>query len=376
MSIEYLLLICVGLINSQSLGFDIVKYDYGRPTIMFSFPNEKIKRHYSLNTFLSFSAIGLDYINDSNVKQRNITLHLEKDLPNAILYQTDISIEDLITVHNFPFFMSNSIEWAREYGISLGYHFEDNSLSIIHSLYSQGMIKHKKFSFHNPNRNLKGHFYIGDLPNNSHKELPYQGVITVNENLPTWGFNLTTVEHNNITYELNIPCILHTAITDAIISNDLYQLLKNRILKSYIDNKTCVTDSNGISFYQKYLRCYLQNDDIKDDIYFTFDNSVKMKFSLSDFVIKEKGSVFYDIYSNSDTPHPIHYFNGVILGMHFINKFNYTVFDYDSRHIEFYSDRYEITMHSTKNAYKFLIITNAILCIYQIILLIFTNKYF
>ena len=134
----------------------------------------------------------------------------------------------------------------------------------------------------------------------------------------------------------------------------MYQLMTNRILKSYIDNKTCLTDNNGITFSQKYLRCYLQKDDIKDEIYFTFDNNLKLKFSFVDFEIKEKGSVFYDIYSNSDKPHPIHYFNGVILGMNFINKFNYTVFDYDNKQIEFYSDRYTITINSTNFPNTFL----------------------
>ena len=42
----------------------------------------------------------------------------------------------------------------------------------------------------------------------------------------------------------------------------------------------------------------------------------------------------------------IYNFNGVVLEMQFLSKFNISLFDYDNKQIEFHSDLYQITFSS------------------------------
>ena len=53
----------------------------------------------------------------------------------------------------------------------------------------------------------------------------------------------------------------------------------------------------------------------------------------------------------------IHNFTGLILGSEFLSLFNYTVFDYDNKAIEFYSDTIPITVlnHNSSNIVKSII---------------------
>lgn len=76
--------------------------------------------------------------------------------------------------------------------------------------------------------------------------------------------------------------------------------------------------------------------------------------------------------SNSKIPHPIHNFTGVILGAAFLNKFNYSIFDYENKQIQFYTDKY-IIQNIKDNLYiMFLFCFNIIVCICNSILLLIT----
>ena len=67
----------------------------------------------------------------------------------------------------------------------------------------------------------------------------------------------------------------------------------------------------------------------------------------------------------------MHNFTGLILCAKFLSLFNYTVFDYDRKTIELYSDTIPITVNN--RIVNNIIYSNAIMSILNIILLIINN---
>ena len=155
------------------------------------------------------------------------------------------------------------------------------------------------------------------------------------------------------------------------ISDDLYQLIIDDVLKEEVKNKLCREERDAS---QRYLRC--NKNIIKGSFDFVFNNEVKIRMSINDFMMsKGKSSETYELYSNNKDPHPIHYFNGVILGMNFLNRFNYTVFDYENKQMEFYSDSYVIekNVQNSFTVIKTLVTITIVLTILNLILLTYTK---
>ena len=116
-------------------------------------------------------------------------------------YMTDIILNNL-QINNLSFYIPNGLTWVRESGLALGYHIKDESFSIVHNLFFNKKIEKLQFAFYNLFNKDKGALYIGGIPSDKHKELPYKGIVRVNETLPTWGFKLKNIKYNN-------SCFLH-----------------------------------------------------------------------------------------------------------------------------------------------------------------------
>ena len=92
---------------------------------------------------------------------------------------------------------------------------------------------------------------------------------------------------------------------------------------------------------------------------------------MNDFFRKEQ------LLISSNGKEKVHNFTGVILGMNFIGKFNVSLFDYERKQVEFYSDVFPIIFHN-KNEYAnmiYIAIVIIVLCFgNSIILIIFKHK--
>ena len=115
----------------------------------------------------------------------------------------------------------------------------------------------------------------------------------------------------------------------------------------------------GKEFEQDIMICNPNLDILRNDIEFIFNN-VKLKLKLS--------TLFKD---RNGRPNKLHNFTGVILGYPFLSLFNYTVFDYQNKQFELYSDTYSIIDSSTSINF-FLILYSIIvtLLIFNIIMLL------
>ena len=340
-------LILISNIHSSIISLPITGYYIDKPKTSFYFPNEDHEYSCNINTFIteSFFDIFFNDLNESNIIK---TIEDDSDYKTIyFLYQTTILINNT-TLPNYLFYESHSSRWTRYTGLALGYHVTDESFSLVHSLYNNKQIDKKKFAFYNMKNKDNGTLFIGGLPNNQYKSLKYHSIVKVKESLPTWGFSLNSIKYNNTLYPMTIPCIIQTGISNIFISNDIYQFMAEIVMKQEIESNRCEvkeTQFLGESSLQKYIYCFEGSNVLNQSIEFTFEN-MKLELTIRDLY---KFNKFPLVYSNGE-PKLFHNFDGVILGANFLNLFHYTVFDYDNKQLEFYSDTTKITeiLHSNK----------------------------
>ena len=85
---------------------------------------------------------------------------------------------------------------------------------------------------------------------------------------------------------------------------------------------------------------------------------------------------YFDIIDNiAQEIHNIHNLTGIVLGPQFLSQFNYTVFDYEKKQIEFYSDRFNLTFFQNNNCDLIIKLTlsESVIGILNIIILIYSN---
>ena len=344
-----------GDINSVNFG----EYENFRPTILIQFMNENTQSNILLNTYLPISVTHLVY---GKYRKDNIltnqTLYLGFHY-QSVLYKTDILINDKITINNLLTYNVNkeNVVLYKDQGLALGYHIKDESFSIVHQLYQKNIINHLQFAFKNLYRD-SGKLFFGGIPNNVHLSLPYKVTIKVDETLPTWGFTIKKIIFNGVEYDIDIPAIISSAADSFFISDDLYNLFDKTILRQSIKKGLCNLRQKD---HERYIKCSLS---VLGNPTSLVINEITFKFSSEIFSDNNGG---YGLVASNyyDLPRKAHNFTGIILGPQFISLFNYTIFDYENKQVEFYSDTTIIELSNKKN-----IKTKIVLCIHIIILLL------
>ena len=361
-----LLIYCVLNSKEESISFNITEYAKFRPIITLSFPNEKNNIKFYINTYLTFSTVKFSY--SSMITDRilnNQTLYLEGQY-KSVLYTTNIKINEHISINNISIYNVDSSfnMYYKDLGLALGYHIKENSFSIVHKLYDNNFIDHLQFAFKNI-KHESDQFYIGGIPNNEHLNLPYKATIKVNETLPTWGFTIDKIIINGKEYNIGLPAIISSASDSLFISDDLYNLFKDNILKEEIEEGLCQLSTADTD---KYIQCI---EESLNDTYGLVINNIKFEFSTKIF---QKS--YYGVVESNYEDHKAHNFTGIILGPHFISQFNYTLFDYEKKQIEFYSDTSIITTLYTSNTIiKLFLFIEYILLLFNLMVLIYSKLF-
>ena len=286
--------------------------------------------------------------------------------PEEEAYQAYLALIPISSSINIFAYYVNSHLWTREIGLSFGYKVTNESYSYVHTLYNKQIISHRVFIMHNLRKGLNGNLYIGGVPNNEHTKMIYKGKLKVNETLPTWGFMLRDVIFKNKVYSLNIPTIISSNLLNMFISDEFYEFMVNKIL---IDGEYGeVRNSFLTRTYQKQV-ISKEGMNKSKEIAFVFDN-IEMKIKLKNMFEKSNSKFLSNTYKSK-----IHNFTGLILGSEFLSLFNYTVFDYDNKAIEFYSDTIPIIVlnHNSSNIVKSIIYINILISVINIIILLFRN---
>ena len=316
----------------------------------------------SINTFRTDTLLSGSF---NNIDQTILPVTLQ---PEEEAYQAYLHFIPISPSLNISAYYVNSHLWTREIGLAFGYKVTNESFSYVHTLYNKKIISHRMFIMHNLRKELKGNLYIGGVPNNEHIKMIYKGKIKVNVTLPTWGFMLRDVKFKNIVYSLNIPTIISSNLLNMFISDDFYEFMLNKVLDDgeYAE----VRNSFLTTTYQKQVIAKEGMNKSKE-ISFVFDN-IEMKIILKNMFDISNSKFLSNTYKSK-----IHNFTGLILGSEFLSLFNYTVFDYDNKAIEFYSDTIPITVlnHNSSNIVKSIIYINILISLINIIiLLLFRNR--
>lgn len=359
-----IILLLVAYITSNVIQLEISDFYYSIPNPLFYFTKEDIMYHILLNTYSSNSIFWMNFF----VKRKNdivnkLTLYYD-DNYNVIHYLTDIKINQTV-LRNFSIYVSKTSLWTRDTGIALGYHFNDTSFSIVHSLYNNKKIDKLQFTFEKIGKHDS--LYLGGLPENKNINFTYKGVIKINEKLPTWGFNLKMIKYNGSEYIMNLPTVIHSAMENMIVSDDVFDFFYSNVLKDKMVNNDCDTRTNGL-YEQKYFRCHLDEEMLNTKINFVFDN-LQIEFHIRDLF----NASYSNFYSNSERP--FHKFNGVFLGIEFIRMMNYSIFDYEKKQIEFYSDTFKLsTLSEEKENIKPIIFIIISICSLLCIILMYIKN--
>ena len=350
-------------INSNVIQLEISDFYYSVPNPSLYFSKENFWYNILLNTYSSGSIFWMNF----NTKYKsdiikNLTLYCD-DNYDVTHYLTDIKINQTI-LNNFSIYVSKTSLWTRDTGIALGYHFNDTSFSIVHSLYNNKKIDKLQFAFEKIGKH--DNFYIGGLPENKIENFTYKGVISIDEQLPSWGFNLEHIKYNGTNFKMNIPTIIHSAMENMIISDDVFDFFYSNVIQDKMINNECDTRNNGI-YGQKYFRCRLDEERLNTKIEFVFD-SIQIEFKIKDLFNYSDSKIV----SNSDKP--FHKFNGMFLGIEFISMMNYTIFHYENKQVSFYSDTFKISSKSKEKVQiKPLIIIVILLCGLLCVILLYIN---
>ena len=310
-------------------------YNYKECKLQIYFPKEHHWCLFPLNTYISYSIIDSKY---------GLIRNEDK---SSFYYTTNIELDNSQSINNISFFISNATMEDINFGLSFGYHHTIETSSIVHNLYQRREIDKKIFAFEFFNN--KSSFHIGGIQYDKQNYVQYKGSIKINENFPTWGFELKEIMFHNVTYKINLPVIINSASNFLFDSDELYELFSN---------------------FHKVNK--------EDTIDFIFHS----------LIIKINARCFNNNYSPSvmkSSARKDEQFKGIIFGTQFLELFNYTIFDYDKKQIEFYSDRIVI-IEPYSGLLKRMILLIEIICVANIIIIIYqqgtivrnklTNQYY
>lgn len=351
--LSFLVFLIIG-IKSDIVTIPINEYYYGIFNPSLTFPQENINYSILLNTFNSYSVFWLDFtLIKSHILKDQEKLQLNS-MKVCYLYQTDIQFQSVV-LKDFFFYVGREALCRNDVGISLGYHIKDETFSIVHSLYNKNIINKLQFAFENPGTKNKAFFHIGGLPLNKQRDFPYKGIIRINETLPSWGFTLDSIKYNDKEYKMNIPCLVHSAMENMFVSEKLFRFLSHTIFND--TTKYQQTSTNIIKQFKA---------PIKGEIEFKFEE-MKLKLNL-DVLFNQSESQF--VIENK----AFHNFSGIFLGSKFLYLFNYSLFDFENKQIEFYSDTIIISNDNNQqlNPILFpLISVNIVLCFIECLVLFY-----
>ena len=351
-----------------SLHFD--HYDLNRayfPIQFIDLKHKNITKSLNFNTYLSHSILFSEHFQiDPSLKGNDAIIPLEDNDKYYHYYSTAI-IDENYTVNNYSIYIKyEPTKWISDQGLGFGFHFNDTSFSIMYQLKKQRIINKLQFVFEPSLR--KGFLHLGGIPNTTKlSEMTYKGIFTLNETLPTWGFMLSSITYNDKTISVDTPCIIHSGLFDMIYSNEVFNVMIE-IFKDEIDSSECSQErhkANG-----DYVKCQKYRN-LNGSVGFSFNNN-------KTYIEIDKMNFFNnDIDSSFRTnPYKNVQFNKIcILGARFLRMFDYSLFDYERKVVELYSNKYLIITNDkiTNREVMKLLYGIILIILFNILLLLFAK---
>ena len=342
----------------------------GRPTLQFIYMVDNSIAFPFVNTFHSFTLIENKLINKYNNKdlQRTDTLDLDSALP-VVDTKEDIMFNDIKM--SFKQYIYIGHTWYPDQGVGLGFKFKNEEYSFIHQLYKNKHIERLIFAFHFDENKYGGSVLFGGVPNDINDYNKYKGNCKVDDNFSSWGCNVTNIKIKDFNIELNNYATFHSTFYGICYSKMLFKLFSD-ILKEQIKDNICglFNEGEGINSFIMCDRDFLTQSNLTLEV--SFNNLI---INLPIVKLFERGAsqdrLVSIVYSNPS----VYYSNyDFVFGSHFFKLFNYTVFDYENKEINMYSNSISINMieaHSFSIIKTFYLITSVILLLFISYIIIF-----
>ena len=269
-------------------------------------------------------------------------------------YEDVFTINKECKIQEFTFYIVSPNSYHNsDQGYGFVFKFENENLSIIHSLYRNQLIEKKVFSIVTYNNKVdEGTILLGGIPDDISNFYSNKGKCHINEKEFTWGCNITEIAIGNETYSLNLYTYFHSAALITINSKIVYHLIYKQF-----DKNICSARQFG---YSMYLECPTKDTLKLKNITMRFD-------ALSIEVPLSKLFTCYPDHCTSNFIYNLMESDELFqLGVYFIKLFNITVFDYDSKTISFYSDQ----LYIIETPVQFLFIIKSIIYVITFISLI------
>lgn len=339
----------------------------GRPYLKLRLNNEHYNLPTTINTFLPYSFFGdeFKYVKEEQ-KGESLIINHEFKYP-SYKYYTSITIDD-ITIPFYNMYISDDyISIFADEGLSLSYKYENDSYSIVHSLYNGYNIDKKQFCIKHIENKGNRKIFFGGVPNNTHLSLPYKGYVNIDSNQDKWSFPFSGVSYENKKYETKMNAVIHSGVYAMMFSDKIFNYITDEIFKEQIMDKSCYIKPNKED--GDTLMC-----DSIDIIHST------NKYIIFDFETMTLNLTYRDLFDNKKfliRTNPFRHYSSyeLILGIKFITMFKYSLFDYDSNTVSFYSDEIHIKSISSSNHVEICYIVIIILCLFSIVYSIYIKYY-
>ena len=295
----------------------------------------------SLESASSLPSIGMGITNFR--KQKSLHYIIYKD--SIVLGNTGKTYE------NFQFYyFQNKTNYFDS--IALAYKVKEGSLCLVHSLFFDSIIEHRRFAFIR-SKFFEGSFYFGGFPS-EFKQKHYNASCHILEDRSTWGCKLPTIYLGESQFENIWFSYFQTNINLIKAPKQFIEFLSDNYFEDKINKGVC----QKITVFTEHYECKCR--EIKDfpDIRFIF-GSIVFRFN------KDKLFVQFDticqllIEQNTDGNH-------WIFGLPFVDEYGME-FDYEKKSITFYdTSPFEILkdkIQISKSSPKTIIIINIILLV-------------
>lgn len=253
-----------------------IKYQQisGAYNIEFKIGEGEESKYFEINLELPFSFASSYYyrkkLSKSVLTYETTQIEVENQLTTAEHLLDHLTLlsptGNNITVQNFHFYYVNDILDVYD-SLSLSYKSKKEEFSLIHTLYDNNQIGHKKFGMKEDGFK-EGTLYLGGFPNDTVNTMNNY-TCKINTEYDSWGCRLTKVIVGNDVYDNDEYALLQGNDRRVKVPSKFFNYLKEKYFNEY--------EKEGVCRYRQILRfnfyeCLYNKTDNFPSFTFVFDN--------------------------------------------------------------------------------------------------------
>ena len=317
------------------------------------------------NNFTLFAQMSKEYTSSSRK-----TFNMEKILNNeeiAMKYSDVFCFSDNICIEELKYYALEEDNKKYYYdSIGLGSSFDDESFSVVHSLFIRGAIEHKSFGLVTGTTNA-GYLTFGGIPEQYLQQRIYVTKVNTIPKYVSWTIPINGITIGDNVYPLkdNIASI-STKTQYISIPCDVFDIIVDKVFIKYFEKDEC----SKKTFDRTSITIQCKRSIVKDlpPIGIVFGStSITLQ---GDELFKDFFSDSISIIRKNESDKSSQW----VLGVRFIRLFN-ILFDYKNKEVSFYSNKTFKTVTLNSNSKRIsLMIINKVVLIIGIVLIIITRK--